>query len=380
MLFTSSSRGNSPVPLLQETRIDVDQAVLDRIQRRVADAVIGYAPEGDGDWRYGVDARWLSGLRDYWRDHYDWRAAEAAFNQVPQYRGEIDGLDIHCFVFRAPGGDGFPLLLTHGWPGSPLEFMRAGPLLAEQGFDVVVPSLPGYGFSGRPPAPIGLERIADTWRRLMVDGLGYARFGAQGGDWGSVVTRYLGINHADVVSAIHLNMLHHTPGPEPTPEETEWSNRMMLLTMMDSAYALIHSTRPQTIGLALADSPVGFAGWVIEKCRAWSDCGGDVESVFSKDELLTNLMTYLVTDNVQSGIWLYHSLMSGGSFSPGPITVPTGFAEFPAEFIPPAPRAAVEKSVNIARWTKMERGGHFAAWEQPELFAGEVGAFFADYR
>ncbi len=368
------------MPAVTETRIEIDQAILDRIARRVADAHIGYAPEDDSDWRYGVDARWLAALRDYWRDHYDWRIAEAAFNRVPQYRCEVDGMDIHCFLFRAEGGKGFPLLLTHGWPGSPLEFMQAAPLLAAQGFDVVVPSLPGYGFSGRPPKPLGLECIADAWRRMMLEGFGYSRFGAQGGDWGSVVTRYLGMNHADVVSAIHLNMMHHTPGPDPSPEESEWSNQMMMLTMMDSAYALAHSTRPQTIGLALADSPIGFAGWVIEKCRAWSDCGGDVESVFSMDALITNLMTYLVTDNVQSGIWLYNSLMQGGTFSPAPIEVPTGFAEFPQEFIPPAPRAAVEQTVNIVRWERMPRGGHFAAWEQPELFAAEVGEFFRDYQ
>lgn len=363
---------------ITSTRIAIDQTVLDKIARRVADANIGYAPDDDADWRYGVDARYLADLRDYWRDSYDWRTAEAAFNAHLQYRVEIDGLSIHFFRFSPPSGSGYPLLLTHGWPGSSLEFMTAAPLLAAQGFDVIVPSLPGYAFSGRPPRPMGPRKVAALWRKLMVDALGFTRFGAQGGDWGSAVTRYLGHEHGDVVGAIHLNMLPHTATGTPTPEEADYQQKMMLVTMMDSAYAMIHTTRPQSIGLALADTPVGFAGWVVEKCRAWSDCGGDVESVFSKDALLTNIMTYLVSGNVQGGIWMYAGLrQDGDNFSPSPVTVPTGFAEFPAEFIPPGPRAAIERNVNIVRWTVMDKGGHFAAWEQPHAFAAEVGSFFA---
>jgi pimeloyl-ACP methyl ester carboxylesterase len=360
---------------VESTRIAIEQSILDRIARRVADADIGYAPDDDAQWKYGVDAEWLRGLRDYWRDRYDWRKAEAAFNAHSQYRCEIDGVPIHFFKFKAKDGKGYPLLLTHGWPGSPLEFMAAAPALAEQGFDVIVPSLPGYGFSGRPPRPIGPTRVASMWRRLMIDALGYTRFAAQGGDWGSAVTAALGHAHGDVVNAIHLNMLHLGPDVEPTPDVAEWRQRVMGLLMREGAYAMIHGTKPQTIGLALADSPVGFAGWVIEKCRTWSDCGGDVESVFSKDALITNVMSYLTTGNVQSGIWMYNGL-SADSFIPGSITLPTGFAEFPGEFMPPPPRAAVEKSVNIVRWTVMPKGGHFAAWEQPQAFAREVGDFF----
>lgn len=367
------------MPEIRPTRIAISPAVLERIARRVADAEIGYAPIDDEEWRYGVDAAWLSGLRDYWRDHYDWRAAEARFNEYPQFRCEIDGLDIHFFHLRAEGGKGFPLILTHGWPGSPLEFMDVAPRLVAQGYDVVLPSLPGYGFSGRPPRPMSPVKVAAVWRDLMVDGLGYSRFGAQGGDWGSVVTRQLGHAHSDVVASIHLNMMHHTPTGEPSPEMVEWLEGMQQIMLFHSAYGLMHGTRPQTVGLALADTPIGFAGWVIEKCRAWSDCNGEVESIFSKDALITNVMTYLVTGNVQSGIWMYNGL-GFDSFSPAPIKVPTGFAEFPGEFIPPAPRADVERSVNIVRWTKMPKGGHFAAWEQPELFAAEVGDFFQRYR
>ncbi|MFC3172712.1 epoxide hydrolase family protein [Novosphingobium bradum] len=366
---------------VEPARIAVDEAVLARIARRVADAEIGYAPDDDAGWAYGMDAAWLADLRDHWRDHYDWRAAEAAFNAQPQYRCTIDGVAIHFFRWQAPGGGGYPLLLTHGWPGSPLEFLVAGPLLAAQGHDVIVPSLPGYGFSGRPPRPIGPARIAAMWRRLMVEGLGFTRFGAQGGDWGSSVTRYLARDHADVVGAIHLNMLPLSPEAEPTPAVLEWRQRMGGLAGLESGYSHMHATKPQTIGLALADSPLGFAGWIIEKCRAWSDCGGEVERVFSKDALITNAMTYLATGNVQAGIWLYHGLVKDGdAFAAGPIRVPTGMAEFPAEFIPPAPREAAEAEVNLVRWTKMARGGHFPAWEQPADFAAEVGSFFAEWR
>jgi microsomal epoxide hydrolase len=357
------------------TRIAISQAVLDRIARRVEDAEIGYAPVDDGQWKYGIDAAWLRGLRDYWRDRYDWRAAEAAFNAHPQFRVEIDGIPIHFFKFQAKGGKGYPLVLTHGWPGSPLEFMVAAPLLAEQGFDVIVPSLPGYGFSGRPPRPIGPSQVAKMWRKLMVDALGYSRFCAQGGDWGSAVTSALGHAHGDVVSAIHLNMLSLAPDSASLPEAAEWQQRMMAILTREGAYAMEHGTKPQTIGLALADTPIGFAGWVIEKCRTWSDCGGDVESVFSKDALITNVMTYLTTGNVQAGIWMYNGLATD-SFASSPIKVPTGFAAFPGEFIPPPPRACVEKTINITRWTVMPKGGHFAAWEQPEMFAREVGDFF----
>ncbi len=364
---------------IKPTKIDIDQAILDRIARRVADAEIGFAPDDDSGWKYGVDAAWLSGLRDYWRDRYDWRAAEAKFNEIPQFRTEIDGIPIHFFRFSPPSAGGYPLILTHGWPGSPLEFMAAAPLLAVQGFDVIIPSLPGYAFSGRPARPISPHKVGDMWRKLMVDGLGFKRFGAQGGDWGSTVTRRLGQAHDDVVGAIHINMMQAVIGNPPTPEEAAWQQTMRIKVMMDSAYALIHRTRPQTIGLTLADSPIGFAGWVIEKCRSWSDCGGDVESIFSKDALLTNVMTYLVTGNVQSGIWMYNGL-GGEPFAPVPIKIPTGFAEYPQEFMPPAPRATVEKDVNIVRWTKMPKGGHFAAWEQPELFAEDVGAFFKEFQ
>jgi pimeloyl-ACP methyl ester carboxylesterase len=210
---------------MQQAPIAIPRGRLDAIARRVADAEIGYAPDDDADWKYGIDRNWLLGLRDYWLDTYDWRQAEAAFNASPGFLVEIDGISIHFFRLRGEG-DGYPLILTHGWPGSVTEFLEAAPLLAARGYDVVLPSLPGYGFSARPPRPIGPAKVADLWRKLMVDGLGYKRFGAQGGDWGSMVTTALGRDHGDVVGAIHVNMLHHNPAGPPSVEVADYQARI----------------------------------------------------------------------------------------------------------------------------------------------------------
>ncbi len=307
----TATTGPKPPITIRPFVLDVPQSRLDWIARRVADAHIGYAPDDDDGWKYGTDARYLSDFRDYWRDGYDWRAAEARFNALPQYRATIQGIDVHFYHLRATGpAPGYPLILSHGWPGSVHEFLEAMPLLAARGFDVVVPSLPGFGFSGRPPRPIGAADVADMWRALMVDGLGYARFGAQGGDWGASVTIALAEQHADVVEAFHLNYLFHRPRGEMTEAEAGWYKAARRRFADVGAYSSQMQTRPQTIGLALADSPIGYASWVLEKYRAWSDCGGDLESSFSREELVTAIMTFLVSDNVQASMWLYNSLTS----------------------------------------------------------------------
>jgi pimeloyl-ACP methyl ester carboxylesterase len=357
-------------------RLAVPQARLEWIARRVAEAHVGYAPDDDTDWKYGTDAGYLAAFRDYWRDGYDWRAAEEAFNSFPQFTAEIEGIRIHFYHLRANGdGKGYPVILSHGWPGSVLEFLKAMPLLAARGLNVIVPSLPGYGFSGRPRRPIGAGDVARMWRTLMVDVLGYPRFGAQGGDWGASVSIALAEQHADVVEAFHLNYVFHRGTGELTPEQAEWQREARKRFAGNGAYAQQMQSRPQTIGLALADSPIGFATWVLEKYRAWSDCHGEIEASFTKDQLITSIMTYLVSDNVQSAMWLYNSLNSA---KPGAarIEVPMGFAAFPGE-TPPPPRSLAEQRFNIVHWALMPRGGHFAAWEEPELFADEVAGFFA---
>ena len=368
--------------MIRPWKLVVPQERLDWIARRVADAHVGYAPDDDADWKYGTDARYLAGFRDHWRDCYDWRRAEAQFNAIPQFEVEIEGIAVRFFHQRATdgGGRGFPLILSHGWPGSVLEFMEAIPLLAARGYDLVVPSLPGYGFSGRPPRPISATDIARMWRKLMVDGLGYARFGAQGGDWGASVTTALARDHADVVASYHLNYLAHTPGATMMPEEAEWLAASRRRFRVVGSYSQQMTHRPQTIGLALADSPIGFASWVLEKYRAWSDNDGNIETAFSKDQLITSIMTYLVSDNVQAAMWLYASMVAGKpSAFAGRIAAPMGLAIFPGE-TPPPPRAAVEARMNVVHWQDQPRGGHFAAWEEPGLFASEVASFFDRWR
>jgi pimeloyl-ACP methyl ester carboxylesterase len=358
--------------------IAVPQTVLDRIAARLALSAVGYAPADDADWKYGVDAVWLQGLLDYWRNQYDWRAAERELNALPHFIARVEDFDVHFIHVRASAVPArLPIVLTHGWPGSVLEFFEVVGPLAAMGFDVVVPSLPGYGFSSRPAVPIGPRRVAALWRRLMVDELGYSRFGAQGGDWGSAVTTWLGRDHADVVAGIHLNMLFAPPTSAADDEETRaWRVKLARVRSVESAYMLEQSTKPQTIGLALADSPLGFAAWVAEKFHGWGDTHGDIDRRFPKDRLLTNIMLYLVTDTVQSAIWMYRSAVTD-KHTASRVTVPTGCALFPAEFMPYPPRSAAERAYNISRWTEMSAGGHFGAMEEPAAFTAEVGAFFA---
>lgn len=356
-------------------RIDVPQAVLDRIQARLADSRIGYMPDDPDQWQYGMDARYLAELVEHWRHGYDWRAEEEKLNRWPQFRAEVDGIPIHFYHVRGKGHP-VPILLTHGWPGSVVEFQAAMPILAEAGFSLVVPSLPGFGWSGRPARPIGPATVAGMWRRLMVDVLGYPRFFAQGGDWGSLITALLGIDHADVVSAIHLNFfMPPQPGPDADAELTRYWASVQQVVAAEGGYQHEHMTKPQTIGLALHDNPLGWAAWVVEKFWRWGDTGGDIESRFSKDQLITNLMTYLATDTVMSSIWMYHGLAREAP-SPGPVRVPTALAHFPGEFYPMPDRALAERQYDVVRWTHMEAGGHFAAMEEPDAFARDLIAFF----
>jgi pimeloyl-ACP methyl ester carboxylesterase len=358
--------------------IDVPQPVLDRIAAKLAQSQVGYAPSDDVGWKYGVDAVWLRGLLDYWRDQYDWRAAERMLNALPHFIARVEDIDVHFIHVRASGKPArLPIVLTHGWPGSVVEFLEVVGPLAAMGFDLVVPSLPGYGFSSRPAVPIEPRRVAALWRKLMVDVLGYSRFGAQGGDWGSAVTSWLGRDHGDVVAGIHLNMIIGSPASDEDDEETRaWRTRAAGVRFRESAYMMEQATKPQTIGLALADSPLGFAGWVAEKFYGWGDTHGDIDSRFPKERLLTNIMLYLVNDAVQSAIWMYRSVLTRDSRI-SRVTIPTGVALFPAEFMPYPPRTAVERAYNVVRWTQMPAGGHFAAMEEPAAFTAEVGAFFA---
>lgn len=376
---------------MQAVTIAVDDDVLERIRRRLLDARWAAAPVDDADWKYGTEADWLHGLVDHWTTAYDWRAAERELNRWPQFRAAVEGIDIHFFHVRGSASRPRPLLLTHGWPGSVLEFQACIERLAfpgrhggdpEQGFDLVIPSLPGYGFSARPPRPIGPRAVARLWRELMVDMLGYRSFVAQGGDWGAAVTSWLAIDHADVTKAIHLNMLPSwvfAPSERAEPGEAQYHARVAAVRATELGYFAVQSTKPQTLALALTDSPLGFAAWVCEKFRTWGDTHGVIESRFSRDVLITNLMLYLVNDNVGPALWMYHGRAQEsppGSKVPR-VEVPTGVACFPGEFIPYPPRAVAERAYAVARWTDMPAGGHFAALEEPVAFSDEVRAFFS---
>lgn len=375
-------------------RIEAPQARLDHIRAKLAAADFTYAPEDDANWRYGADVAYLRAFVEYWLERYDWRAAEAELNRFPQFKAEIDGLDVHFYHVRGKGPRPLPLVLTHGWPGSSYEFFGIIERLTDparfggdagDAFDVVIPSLPGYGFSSRPRIPLGPRQTARLWAKLMANVLGYKRFVAQGGDWGSAVTSWLGADAADAVAAIHLNLCIPPliPVEQMSTEEREWRGRLEATQKQASAYQMLHMTKPQTIAIALSDTPMGYAGWVLEKFHGWADTHGDIESRFSKDQLITNLMIHLINDAVTSMIWSYAGAVleaRRGESAGLQVKVPTLCALYPAEFLPWPSRAVASRAYNIQRWEQLQAGGHFAAMEEPVAFAADLIEAFRPYR
>jgi pimeloyl-ACP methyl ester carboxylesterase len=341
------------------------------------------------DWSQGIPLDYTRELARYWAQDYDWRTREAALNRFDQFTTEIDGLEIHFIHQRSPHEDAFPIVLTHGWPGSIVEFAKVlGPLTdptahggrAEDAFHVVCPSLPGYGFSAKPTTTgWNTARIAAAWETLMTR-LGYQRYGAQGGDWGAAVTADIGRNVGHCVG-IHTNMPAGRPPAtleSPTDDEQQALAAMAHYRRWDSGYFKQQSTRPQTLGYGLVDSPAAQLAWIVEKFWSWTDCDGHPENALSRDEMLDNVMLYWVNGTGASSARLYWESM--GAFGTGTrVELPTGVASFPAELSRP-PRSWCETNYNITRWTTMPRGGHFAAFEQPELFVEDVRAFFGTVR
>jgi epoxide hydrolase len=367
-------------------RIDVPAAVLDDLRERLTRT---RWPESEtvDDWTQGIPLAYTKELAAYWADGYDWRSREAALNKFDQYQTEIDGLDLHFIHQRSPHDDALPLVLTHGWPGSVVEFHKViEPLVnppsgrAEDAFHVICPSLPGYGFSGKPTGTgWGVEKIARAWETLA-GRLGYDRYGAQGGDWGGAVTTQIGRNGGHCVG-IHLNMPIAKPAAgsgELTEDDQQALAAYVEHRKVGTGYSKQQSTRPQTLGYGLVDSPVGQLAWVVEKFWAWSDCDGHPENAFSRDELLDNVMMYWVTGSGASSARLYWESFNR-FVSDGRVELPTGVASFPKEILR-TPRSWCEEAYNITHWTTMPRGGHFAAFEQPELFVDDVRAFFATVR
>jgi microsomal epoxide hydrolase len=372
-------------------KLEAAPSAVARIRDRLIDAHWPCVPDDESHWSYGVNVTWLRGFVAYWIQEYDWDAAEARLNRWAQFVTTIDAIDLHFYWIKGSASRDRPLVLTHGWPGSVIEFQDVIERLAfpqrfggqiEDGFDLIIPSLPGYGSSGRPKRPIGPRRIAALWRTLMVDRLGYDRFAAQGGDWGAAVSTWLGADHADVVAGIHLNMVANWAAPDGEPasdEEADYRRRVARVQSREFGYHAVQTTKPQTIGLALGDSPLGFAAWVLEKFESWGDTGGDIDSRFDRDTLITNLMLYLLNDAVTSSTWLYRGRAqeaAGGGYRDLSVSVPTGVALFPAEFIPYPPREVAERTYAIKRWTPMAAGGHFAALEEPVALSDDIRAFF----
>ena len=361
---------------IERFEIHVDDAVLEDLQRRLARTRFPDQIEGTG-WEYGVPTGYVRELVEYWRNGYDWRAQEARLNQFDHFRTAIDGQSIHFIHARSPRSDAFPLLIVHGWPGSIVEFLDVIPRLTDD-FHLVVPSLPGYGFSEPTRAP-GWDptRIARAFMELM-HRLEYDRYGAQGGDWGAQVTTMIGALDPGHCAGIHLNMPLASPPKEPvdlTEEEQADLAHLAQFRKEESAYALLHGTKPQTLGVGLNDSPAGLLAWIVEKVRTWSDCDGDPEKVFTKDQLLTNVMLYWVTQTITSSTRLYWERQHSGEHGQPYVSVPTGVARYPKEILR-FPRSWVERHYNLTYWADMPRGGHFAAMEQPQLFADDVRAFF----
>ncbi|MCA9510782.1 MAG: epoxide hydrolase [Myxococcales bacterium] len=375
----------------------VDEAVLADLRERLARARFPDAFDDPG-WSYGTSASYLRELCAHWRDAFDWRAVEARLAAWPHGMATVEDergvLDVHFLDARSPEPDAFPLVLVHGWPGSILEFLDVLPLLVDprahgadprDAFHVVCPSIPGFGFSP-PPRATGTDprRVARAFAALM-GALGHARYGAQGGDYGSVVSTLLGVEDAAHCAALHLNMVLAGPpkdAADPLAGVSEEELARLAHTRenarTETGYYAIQSTKPQSLGHGLADSPVALAAWLVEKFRAWSDCGGDVERRFTKDALLANATLYWATNTIASSCRLYAEQARMGSFRPS--AVPTAAAIFPGEPIRP-PRAWAEaRYPNLVRWTEMPRGGHFAAMEEPALLAEDVRAFFRAFR
>lgn len=371
-------------------RIDIPESDLDDLRQRLRQTRWP-EPATVDDWSQGVPLAYLRDLCDYWLEHYDWRASEARLNRFPQFRTEIDGLAIHFIHARSPHDDAQPLIITHGWPGSVVEFHKViGPLTdpvahggdASDAFHVVCPSLPGYGFSGKPSRPgWGVERTADAWDELMTR-LGYSRYGAQGGDWGAQVTTGIGMRHPDHVTGIHLNMPVVIPDPDTMNDLTEREQAGLAsiehYMNWDSGYSKQQSTRPQTVGYGLLDSPAGLCAWIIEKFWSWTDCDGDPVNSLSRDEMLDNVMLYWLPGTGASSARMYWESFSKPLF--GPVEVPLGCSIFPREIFRPSRRWAEKQFPSLRYWNEPPKGGHFAAFEQPASYVEEVRAAFRAFR
>lgn len=381
-------------------RIEIPQKTLDDLHERLANTRWPDEVEG-ANWDYGTNLDYLKELTHYWLAQFDWRAQEDSINRLAHFRTNIDGFGLHFIHERSKVANALPIILTHGFPDSFLRFSKIIPMLTDpaayggdpaDAFDVVVPSLPGYGFSDKPNQAGMLFKVADLWATLMTQRLGYERFAAHGGDWGSNVTAHLARSYSDSLVGIHLTEVpfaHLFEKPDNlSVNEKKFIAESEKWQQKEGAYAMIQATKPQSLAYGLNDSPVGLAAWIVEKFRSWSDCNGDLETRFTKDELLTNITLYWATETINSSFRLYYDVANAGALTwivemikkwAGSSKVPTGFASFPGDLLPP-PRQWAERFFNLQHWTQMPRGGHFAAMEEPELLVEDLRTFFRPLR
>lgn len=375
---------------IQPFEIATPEADLEDLKARLA---LTRLPEKEtpDDWSQGIPLAYVKEILAYWQNDYDWRRGEARLNEYPQFKTELDGLGIHFLHVRSPEPDALPLVLTHGWPGSVVEFLKViDPLTnptahggdATDAFHLVCPTLPGFGYSDKPSAPgWSTDKIGKAWAALMAR-LGYDRYVAQGGDWGSIVTCAIAEADPEHCAAIHLNMPIAPPDPETLDSLTEREQAAVAAFQhydeWDSGYSIQQATRPQTLGYGLVDSPVGQAAWILEKFWAWMDCDGHPENVLTKDELLDNVMLYWLTASGASSARIYWE--SFGANRLDPISLPTGISQFPKEVFPTSKRWAEKRFTNLIYYNELDRGGHFAAFEQPEVFVDELRKCFRAVR
>jgi pimeloyl-ACP methyl ester carboxylesterase len=369
---------------IEKFHIAVSPFIIDDLRERLGRA--RWPDEiADSGWTYGTNKGYLQELCTHWGHGFDWYEQQEYLNSFAHFKADIGGFGIHFIHEKAKGDQHTPILLIHGYPDSFVRFLKVIPLLTMAGFDVVVPSIPGFGFSDKPTAPgMNPELIADLFAQLMTDELGYQKFIAHGGDWGSSITEQLAIHHPDVLSGIHLTdvpfrHLFTLKPEELTDTEKKYLQAGQQWQMTEGGYAILQSTKPQSLAYAVNDSPIGLAGWIIEKFYTWSDIKGQLENSFSKDELLTNLTIYWVTQTAGSAFRIYyetmHEMAKPSSNTTGKrIEIPTAVAIFPRDIMP-APREFAERVFNIQRWTVMREGGHFAAMEKPQLLADDIIQF-----
>ena len=371
---------------IKKFNIEIPQSKLDDLQQRLT---LTRSPEKEtpDDWTQGIPLSYMKEIHDYWLNDYDWRKHEKEINKFPQFLTTINELDVHFIHFKSPHKNAKPLIITHGWPGSVVEFFKvieqlADPKIdgsnAEIAFDVITPSLPGFGFSGKPTKPgFGVEKIADTFSKLMQT-LGYEKYFAQGGDWGAAVTTALGTQDSNC-EAIHLNMAVVSPDMETMNDLTEFEQQALagfqFYQEWDSGYSKQQSTRPQTLGYGLTDSPIGQAAWILEKFYQWTDCDGHPENAVSRDELLTNVMFYWLTETAASSARLYWE--SFGEFNGGEVKTPTGVSIYPKEIFKASERWLKKRYTDLRYYNVLDSGGHFAALEKPDLYVNEIRSFFS---